>query len=868
MLWGSKTGLEVRLAPSDGRIEDVVLGGRSLPLSVGAFGGLSFRELVKRDRVEAQRLLEVGAEKATTAWSSAVGKDWACVTPYVQRVTGDAVAGGGFLRIGDGEQAGSGLAVDRRLALIPRHVCRVTWQARTPDPSMSYIVCLRLFDQEGMDVTATTSAPAADGGGVWRYSPYSNAHYRVDFHNRQADEWEQLFCEYTVPDGVSSAWLSLRVYTGGALQADIDSLVVDLRPPPGAWSPERRVGGEVRREGTRLLQTAELTDVGLRFDARYETSRDGLLANVRVTPLRTTLDSGRCLQIRYRLPVAIDGWEWAHNPSSCIVLREGVSASAGAPWSEYPLACVQDATGGLTIAVPMDQPAAQTFTADANGLSTQVDLGLATGPSTARTDFTFALYGPEPGWGFRSALEGYYVLFDHLSVNRTTRLGGWTLRLPKPLIADPEDFSLAYYECGVISTASREYCRKHNIKTFLYSEPWGRRQVFPDAKTRADMPPYEERLGQVRTWALGEGGNAKWRQAPRQVTAQAVLNSLFIGADGQGAYKVDLYSHWAQWWQLNPNPSLPPPNIAQVCRDYEIDPALEWADGIYLDSVSGAHMRYEDYSTAHSAAATCPLTFSRRAVAPVVLSAFSNYEFIAWLRQYLERRGKLLMLNLFPPATRFYGHLGDVVGCELRGNQADRHALNQRIYARQRPVSNLLQWKFSVLKRVPAMTHEQMASYIDNQLFYGFWPGISTAGGGTEPGYRYLHRYFNDPSLYERDRGLFTKADAMLRELHDAGWQPVTRAQATSDDIRIERFGPNKAGGVAYLTVCNTGPETREAGIDLEPEWWEAALGTKGRLRMTECYSGTDVQFVHREDRLGCRLSVPAERTLVLRITP
>jgi len=77
----------------------------------------------------------------------------------------------------------------------------------------------------------------------------------------------------------------------------------------------------------------------------------------------------------------------------------------------------------------------------------------------------------------------------------------------------------------------------------------------------------------------------------------------------------------------------------------------------------------------------------------------------------------------------------------------DARAMQQRIYASHRPLSNLLQWHCAVLKRVPAMTPAETRNYFANQLFYGFWPDISTAGGGTEEGYPHMHRYFRSPEL-------------------------------------------------------------------------------------------------------------------------
>ena len=167
-----------------------------------------------------------------------------------------------------------------------------------------------------------------------------------------------------------------------------------------------------------------------------------------------------------------------------------------------------------------------------------------------------------------------------------------------------------------VDEAAKNYCKAQGIRTLFYTEPWGRRQSFPQAKSKAEMPPYEERLAQVKQWAAEPDETARWGSAPRALTAKAVLNSLLMGPDGIGLHLVDLYSTWAQWWQLNTTPDITEPNIASLCWEYEVAPALEWADGIYLDSVSMALGAFEDYAPAHLAAAGVPLSFSLTTVSP------------------------------------------------------------------------------------------------------------------------------------------------------------------------------------------------------------------------------------------------------------
>jgi len=221
------------------------------------------------------------------------------------------------------------------------------------------------------------------------------------------------------------------------------------------------------------------------------------------------------------------------------------------------------------------------------------------------------------------------------------------------------------------------------------------------------------------------------------------------------------------------------------------------------------------------------------------------------------------MMNLFPPATRLVGHFGDVVGSELLGLQDDDEALQQRVYACRRPVSNLMQWQSAIQKRVPAMTPDEMEGYAANQLLYGFWPGISTAGGGTEPGYAHMHRYFEDRDLLARDSALFAKYLPVFDALNDAGWEPVTHVRSDVPEVRVERFGGGRA---VMLAVGNNAAEAKQATLTFDGGWWEQALGAKADLAFRSALTNETIRAERAGNALTCRVTIPARRTLVLRV--
>jgi hypothetical protein len=856
--WQTLDGLAISLADRTGQPERCQVGARSLRLSRGAAGGLSFREFL-RDPNQPQRVIfRLGAEGEEQPWTQATFADWEASGDYVRRRTGNAAEGDAFLALGNGQDAGVGMAAAKTLPVPPGGECIISWQGRTRQLELAYILCMRVYDQRGRDITASTPPPPG-----WGWSPYSKAHYRVDLRHTRPDTWEKITCDYALHEEAAALRWSLRVYTGGDLRADVDDLQVAVKS--GQWTEEVAVTGRVEKTRQGLRQRAEAPAHGLVFETHYRQEAGRLQATVEVTTSRPA-PQGRCLRLFYRLPLDLTGWTWAADPVWQERIRreeryENSFGLSGHQISRYPLVSVSRGEVGLALAASLEEPALQSFIATGEGLQTMVAVGLTDHAPRARARFGFSLFRHDPAWTFRAALDRYYTLFPRLFAPVPSRGGAWTLRLPKPDHARPEEFGLAFYQCNPLPPQQQEACRAENLLMFPYAEPWGRRTNLGQAQSRADLPPYEQRLAFLKSLAESTEEGKLWGGAPRALMAQAVLNSLIMGPTGEAVHLVDYYTSWSQWWQLNTDPDLPLPNMASVSRQYEIDPYMAWADGLYLDSVSPYFCQWEDHDPGHLAAADLPLAFSLRTARPVVLSGFAHYEFIQQLRADLHRQGKLVMMNLHPPATRLFGHFGDVVGTEVLALQEDAEAMQQRIYACRRPVSNLLQWQSAVLKRVPAMTPAELEAYFANQLLYGFWPGISTAGGGTEPGYAHMHRYFQDPVLLNRDRALFQKYLPVFFALNEAGWEPVTYARSDQPEVRVERYGRGQA---ALLVVANTTDDDREATLTWEAEGWQPGGGPLQALSFRCLLTAASGRAEPVGGKLVCRLPVPARRTLVL----
>jgi hypothetical protein len=88
-------------------------------------------------------------------------------------------------------------------------------------------------------------------------------------------------------------------------------------------------------------------------------------------------------------------------------------------------------------------------------------------------------------------------------------------------------------------------------------------------------------------------------------------------------------------------------------------------------------------------------------------------------------------------------------------------------------------------------------------LAYGMFPGFFSHNASQG-------HYFTRPELYNRDRPLFKKYVPLAKLVAQAGWEPITLARSSDEQVYVERFGAR------YLTVFNDSPQRRTATIRLD----------------------------------------------------
>ena len=224
--------------------------------------------------------------------------------------------------------------------------------------------------------------------------------------------------------------------------------------------------------------------------------------------------------------------------------------------------------------------------------------------------------------------------------------------------------------------------------------------------------------------------------------------------------------------------------------------------GFRIDSLQSDRCwaTFENYRKDHWKHTDYPLVFSYDTKQPVLLGALSQYDCLAPMHENMNDINRRVDANIFTRAYAFYGHLIDVLGGEVWNLQMnDDSASLRRAMSYQKTNRNLLHWN---QHGNDAITYNEMEIYINNQMFYGMFPSVGTA----TPDKTYDdYKYWNNATLYERDRDLFKKYIPIIREVSAAGWEPIPYATCDNPDIRFERYG--YGDGSLYFTVGNSGSD-------------------------------------------------------------
>jgi len=802
----TQDGLSLSLDNTSGQINGLSVNSRDIALFPGIYGGLQFYEPIPI--TSQQTIFYKDFNTSEVTWNSAIMDNWESSTIYYNWVSSGGVSDSGHLILGNGIHTGCGIAFPQKITIFPGSVLKISWFGKSANIESKYIFCIRLFNEDNIDITQ--QSPVSSG---WIYSGASKAQCVYGMTNQVPNQWEEFTYNYTVPEDAVAMTISLRYWRDGDFYINIDDLKIEETEGLN-WGIEKNISGPLTNIGESVYQqVVNLPIEKLKFTTTYTSFSNYLRTDVLIEDLSSPL-CNRPLRILYTVPVNAAGWQWGDDINQHRLIESGKNydytfGMLGRKSSIYPWSSIYDNESGISMAVPMDVPRVQKFIyKNGEGLQSIFDICLS--PDTVhieegKASLTFIIYQFAPQWGFRSSTKKYYEIYPQFFIKRTLRDGCWEYPIAPTTIPNPLDFGFVFFECNPQSESVRNYCHQLGIELYHYMEPWGAWQNYGDI---TEKPTYEERVATLEAWASDTSSTSTWLGAPRYVTAIAVLLSSY--KDSSEKFYIDSSDYfWHQWggkanqfWPCYPDVDFSSFSMGLIYKTYFVDYRANEQDGIYVDSISanGSLSDLEDFKQEHFKYAYQPLTFSIHNGQPIVASQMAQYDFLNWLFSYEHNQNKKVMGNIFVYGYRYYAHLLDILGSEVSDvRETDNISAVRRTLCYKKVNTNLMQW----WRGTDFIDHDEILQYIKEQLFWGFFPGIASCGGGIGWG-ETIERYFLHPELYERDRDLFKTFIPIIRQLSEAGWEPLTFTQSDNSDILIERFGNWTSKNLLFTLKNNT----------------------------------------------------------------
>ena len=524
----------------------------------------------------------------------------------------------------------------------------------------------------------------------------------------------------------------------------------------------------------------------------------------------------RAITIYYAVPVPAAGRRWHDNVrESRLVEPEGVyqnvlgcGVGATGQTSRYPFACVSGANDAYSLLVPEPRVYRLAYDARAGELYAAFDAALTQDSKTpGRATMAICDQQTDPRWGLRAAAELFYALlpdyFDRARVPKSQ--GNWMAFTRISSVQQPEDFHFAVHE----GDNDVRWDNDHAIQAYVYVEPMTWWMSMPKELPRT----YEAALDYLRSFL-------DQPQAPNSARAWAVELSGIYDRDGRPHLDV-LNAPWCDGavFANSADPDVPEReghlNLAHL-NLRNLENALGRAEaqgglaGVYLDSLEGWGT-LKNYRREHFAASDLPLTFDSETHQPVILNAFATQEWTEFICRWVRERGKLLMANAVPHNFPFLALPIDVMGTETDWQRDGRVVPPSTDYLYlKRTLSWQKPYMFLMNSHYETWTAAMTERYMQICAFYGMFPGFFSENAST-------NCYFDNPTWYNRDRPLFKRYLPIIKQVAEAGWQPITLAQTDAEGVWVERWGQAPDTGL-YFTVMNTttGNQTAELRIELE----------------------------------------------------
>ncbi len=571
------------------------------------------------------------------------------------------------------------------------------------------------------------------------------------------------------------------------------------------------IKGSVLQKDNIIQQKYKLKSLKLEFDNIYTSTEDYIEIRGKV---KNFAKDDRAITIYYALPINALGWKWGEDIRNSTMIdgnREYFNTKhidTAGKTSVYPISVISKDVN-LSYAVRLDEPRIVRMEYNSTHKIYYIAFDLGLSPETKKfpnqADFSFIIYKSDPQWGFRSAIERYYNFYPEFFEKRVNREGIWlagtgVLKKTK----NPEDFGFMFHH-GLRDVDMGD---KLGIYSCDYSTMRVKVHCLFDAETK---PSLDEIINSLKNKDDASDleliSNSALHNKNGEFYNRIVKVGWFVDkvkgrADERG------YS-WCGVFYLNPDPEISEGfgqwtyNLASTrAEDYRKKGMM--TDGISFDGIS---TQYLNFRKEHFNYVDFPLSFDYVTKKPVIVDAFSNYEFLKYAAEKQHSLGKIIMANGFPADYMFVSHLIDSANVEVGKPLLDAKANLARTLLYQKPYSYMLKGDFSLPEVL-----SKIEPYMKKALFYGnFLTAFNVSGGGEDT------NYFEHPEWYENDRHIFKKYVPLVKKISQAGWEPITYARSSDAEVYVERYGEFYENNL-YFTLLNNSKTPKTVTLTIETE--------------------------------------------------
>lgn len=633
--------------------------------------------------------------------------------------------------------------------------------------------------------------------------------------------------------------------------------------------------GTVTQNGNATRFAAQGDDVSL--SATFTPAGDGTL---QVTgEIAEARPDDRAILVRYVVPVPKDDAVFQNDLSQSVK----IDAATKALGTIFPIAATTGPDWGISLSIPPTHPCCFGMIGNTGGLGLEFYLGVTpkTNAFPQRARFAFVIDSALPGWGFRSALNRYYQRYPDFYHPRLTGAGFWNWNDPAEIdqpTSFVDDAMKLYRVHGTPHTATfaAQVARdnRDGVLTFDYQIVGMRELVnLPTLPANYDAAMDTFHQFSQQWYEQGPGGplqkkyinpNGRNQDLPHLVD-QCVVN------DADGHYRLRIRS--SAWgansvtFTMNPNPDLFKDKGIPTVGSTTLDVVGKWfatepSGGVHMDSLGYQWPACLNYREDHFPYARYPLTFDKDGRI-ALHNMISHYEFLEDMRALAIKNNKFVFgngidiyendemqehYNSLKNGRFFLAAQIDAAGREIEDDVPDRERLDAFRTCMGPKLMTEVLYKWTD----PDMVKLEMNRALVYDIFAApnRWVGDKVS-------------YLTAPNGYARDKSLLEWFSEKARLLHDAGWQPITYAQANSPDVAVERYG---SGDVFYFALINLGSGPVDCQLDVDMKALHLSPRSGVMSAFTEVANQTSIKAMTEGNVGHVRLLLQPNRAQIIKL--